>query len=449
MSAFIGGSLNETRTSNPDATSMIDRSKKSLVEAGKRLLSLRIGGELDAEAPFLVRFDDTGETWCGLVSGRGGVPSWVSFARGDRALDDMLAFLEEDQSLDEVDLLALTLIRWDELAELQRSFLTEAGVRARREKAVPSFAVRRPGRRLRAPNKSETKRWRIALEAVGTMLESGRLRPLHVDYGVPTLQRVSVGPSGKLDHITLDEVELQPLAHEPRLSVLLPEEPPTHLLSETWVVGFVDLDIDLGASASETYGFVVAVETQDDARVLDTQLTRGKPLPEALSGLLDLINGDHEKSRGLPERIKLAGRHLERALGQELRALGIQVETAPLPVDLTEILRESASGVNELLHTDEMEAQPEVGGRSAQEFDLEVIMEQIMGVLIAQLDVRIPALGNFTPRELCATAEGRNRVRDWIAEQDSVSGIDGSIEIDTERIFEELGMDAQREACED
>ena len=59
------------------------------------------------------------------------------------------------------------------------------------------------------------------------------------------------------------------------------------------------------------------------------------------------------------------------------------------------------------------------------------------------LDERVPALGDLTPREACATEDGRRHVAILVRTMPAVTTPSGPIEVPREELLRELGISSE------
>jgi len=276
---------------------------------------------------FAVRVPGQEEAMLGVVMGDAGEQFGLSLFRGPQAAACLTALSGSggagDDLVEGIDMLGFTLDTFGDMLPEAQTMVREGGLHPRFADQVPSFLVKRPGRRPRLPDDSELRLLLMVLRGAIEADTRGLLQPatLEKKAGLCTLA-LSGDPAAPQVAVTQERWQpregprAKPFASETQGLEGLPR------LDETWLVGLPA--VPAGIQGDDRCLRLLLVANEASEFVYQARLVFVGEFGDAVDSLVKAFRGLGAGGRkGLPQRIVFSSRQLHEAMGPALQQAGV------------------------------------------------------------------------------------------------------------------------------
>lgn len=262
--------------------------------------------------------------------------------RGPEAVDQMRSFQsfdDQDDSLEEADMLSISLEAFVDLSPDIQAFYRQAGIHPRYDEEVPLVLIKPPCRKPRLPDDDELILLLSVLESIVEADRRKRLIPAELDDGEGICVVTPAGMKGAEISVHRERLPRRPPPAKEIDFFLSPRDlDGLGLIEETWLVGTPIVPFGIKGE-DRTMRFLLVVE-ENSGMVLEGRPFFADRMKEAISMLAEAFHGTRLSGdrKGIPRRIVFSSRKLHDAALPALLKVGVQCEHLPSIPVLQEIV---------------------------------------------------------------------------------------------------------------
>lgn len=309
---------------------------RKLIDAAYSFQQLRLWQQYDNEDGFAVNVPGEKHPLFGVILGAGGEEYGLSFMRGDRAFDWLLATLRGDGGFDRIEEIGSIGFSMTPLAQLPPDIQKQFG-RTRPGTAIPLFLAKAPHKRTRMINAEETNWMLHVLNGLLKAHQDGVLTPKSVlrcpDVLTLTITGEPVSPDVQATWETYDE---RPPAR-PNIDITLPEDIKSlPVLPCRWLIGFPALPVAVEGDDRTVRAVVIADAAS--RMIIGISLLTGDKLVNGCNHVIETFESNLTRTKGIPREIAFSSQRLFDFLSPAFEPLGVRCLYQPEIPMLDEIV---------------------------------------------------------------------------------------------------------------
>jgi len=304
---------------------------QALIDAANSFQRLGLWEQYANEDGFAVNVSGEKPPLFGVILGAAGEEYGLSFMRGDRAFNWLLATLRGDGGPDRIEEIGSIGFSMTPLGQLPPDIRKQFG-RTRPSAEVPLFLAKHPHKRTRMINARETRLMLRVLNGLLKAHQNGMLTPKSVLHHRDVLTLTITGDAANPEVQATWVAYAEPPPPRPNIEIVLPDHIKSlPVLPCRWLIGCPALPVAIEGDDRTVRAIIIA--NAASGVIVGISLMTGDKMTEGCNHVIDTFESNFTGMKGIPREVVFSSRGLFDILLPAFEPLGVHcVYEASIPM---------------------------------------------------------------------------------------------------------------------